>query len=162
MRTEQEILERLEQPALNDPFGFERNNLVDHLPFSSARTFLKDGVTEEEWEKGGRKPLERDAVEAEVADYMQFALDKAENHRGLSASRSLSHFKAWLWLLGDDDLYAFADDEDNYTNYGVPVLRAVGEKYGIPLPTSEAWFDNMSQGELCGGAECTDGGCGRA
>ena len=60
--------------------------------------------------------------------YMDFAWDKANSRRGLSAGRSLSHMSAWLWLMGEST----AADEimDNHYNYGKPWLRAICEAFG--------------------------------
>lgn len=65
----------------------------------------------------------------EITDYLPFAFTKAEDGRGISANRSICHFKNWLFALGDDELYNFADDEDNYPEYGFPILKAIKEKY---------------------------------
>jgi hypothetical protein len=45
---------------------------------------------------------------------MDFAWEKANNCRGLSAMRTMTHYKAWLWLLGQDGF----DDLENYSHYG--------------------------------------------
>ena len=52
---------------------------------------------------------------------MDFAWRKANDERGLSASRIVSHYRNWYWLLCDDSIN-FSDLEDNYEPYGKPVL----------------------------------------
>lgn len=93
-----------------------------------------------------------------MLDYMPFALGKAQDHRGLSASRSIDHFRAWLWMLSDDETLGFCDVEENYTNYGAPILREICENYGFDTP-AETWFANMASGGPCS-PDCRDG-CGQ-
>ena len=124
MRTEQEIINRIEVVKNADIFGTVRSDLIHCLPFSSAKKYLKDDVTEDDWEP---KLSDDDSVLQEIHDYMEFAWDKANNNRGLSAGRSLMHMQAWLWLLGEDQA---ADDIDDYSHYGKPQLRAICEHYG--------------------------------
>lgn len=153
MRTQKQIIARIEQIKEEDCFGVEQSDLIYYLTFDNAKPFLKPETTEATWNERlekHRTPL------GEIKEYMAFALDKAENHRGLSAGRSISHFKSWLWLVGDDELLAFISKGENYKNYGAPILRKIGEKYNIPLPTDDDWFKNMSNGRMCR-ADCDEG-----
>lgn len=154
-RTQEEILARIDAVAEEDFFGTQRNDLACFLTFENAKPFLNPEATKESWKES------TDSIGTPVDNikgYMPFALEKAENHRGLSAGRSIEHFKAWLWLLGDDELLAFADDHANYRNYGVPILRKIGEKYGLELPDDD-WFENMGKGKPC--RQGCQEGCGR-
>ena len=125
MRTTKQIIARIKKLKNQDFFGFQRNNLLRYLTFEDAKPFLKDGTTAEQWT---HHALTDDAVLEQLRSYMPFAWDKANNCRGLSASRSVDHMKTLLWLLGDplgeklDDIYEY---------YGKPCLAAVCEKYGI-------------------------------
>jgi len=159
MRTQDEIVTRLKGIAGDDFFGFASETLIVYLDYDQARPFLKDTATPESWATSQKPQLRLEAIKAEMADYMTFALDKAENHRGLSASRSIDRMSSWLWLLGDDELLEFASSEGNFANYGVPFLRKICEKYELPMPKGEIWFENMSKGRRCR-AGC-DEGCGR-
>ena len=126
-RTDQEILDRIEQVTPRDPlFGTERVDLTSTLPYEAARPLLKSGVTEEHWDEvvEGR---DEEAVKRRMRDYMPFAWDKANGCRGLSAARSLSHMAAWLWLLGWDQA---ADELSESSHYGKPALRAICEAFG--------------------------------
>lgn len=154
LRSQQEILDRIEEIKKLDFFGTERSDLALHLLYDNAKEFLKPDVDKESWDREVRG---RRAVLDEMRDYMTFALGKIEDHRGLSAGRSISHFRAWLWLLNDDELLEFSYVTENYRNYGAPILRRIGEKYGIALP-NESWFENMSYGLPCK-LNCEDG-CG--
>lgn len=122
MRTDDEILARIAEVAGRDFFGFERNDLITRLPFEKATAFLKAGAPADKW---NQEPRDRDAVIAEMLGYMPFAWEKANNERGISASRSMSHFNAWTWLAGDD-----FDDLTEYEFYGKDNLVMLCEKYG--------------------------------
>ncbi len=126
MRTPDEIVARIRylEEGDRDFLFFERSDLIEHLPFSHARPFLKPEAAESDWEQ---LPLSAPSIQAEMLDYMPFAWEKANNCRGISASRSISHMKAWLWLRGDD----LGERMDGlYEFYGKPCLRVICEKYG--------------------------------
>lgn len=88
-----------------------------------------------------------------IADYLPFALGKAQGHRGISATRSVEKMRAWAWAAG-------VELTDNYAQYGVPVLVDVAEKFGISDPLLESEdIKRMARGESCQ-ADCHDG-CGQ-
>lgn len=93
--------------------------------------------------------MNREAILAEMADYMGFAWDKALDHRGLSAGRSVEKIKAWLFLLGDTEAVEFADQDENYPQYGCPVLMYVSQRYGLAVPRDDA-AARMASGRHCG------------
>ncbi len=132
MRTDDEIIARIKSLESEDFFGFETGDLLKCLSFDVVRPFLKPEATAEEW--GDPLPRDRDSVLKRMHAYMDFAWEKANSFRGLSASRSISHFRAWIWLLGDD----FPDVE--YEHYGKEILVAICEKYGWP---SSQWDDGV-------------------
>ena len=136
-RTAEEILARYEERKPHDLFGFECGDYLDRLPFELAKPYLKDGVTEEQWEAVA-KPATRDAILEEMKEYLPFAFEKAYGERGLSALRSLQHYIAWIWLLND----GFSDEieydyENNYHSYGLPILIKIAQHYGWEIPTQE-------------------------
>jgi hypothetical protein len=122
MRTDEEILQRIKDVEANDWLGTERSDLIDCLPFSAAKPFLKDEATADDWKQEAR---DRESVLARMLDYMPFAWDKANNERGISAGRSMSHYSAWAWLIGED----FGDLGD-YEYYGKPQLVTICERFG--------------------------------
>lgn len=151
MRTEHEIVERCRELGRTneDFFGFQRSDLLPFVSFEAAREFLNDSATAENWE---HKPLSDDAVRAEMLDYVDFAWGKALDHRGLSAERSIEHYKAWIWLLGDEF------PEAGYKNYGAPTLLAICKKYELPM-----MFDSRVE-RMADGLPCRPGcseGCAR-
>lgn len=121
MRTQEEILARLS--VEDDIFGTVREDLVDFLNFDNAKPFLVEGAPEADWnEYQKHDPLK------EIADYLPFAWDKANNCRGLSAARSIAHFKNWLWLANRDDLVEKLED---YEYYGKPQLVMLSKLVGF-------------------------------
>lgn len=122
MRTVEEIVARINDREANDWLGFELGDYIDCLPFDAAKPWLKEGVTADEWTE---MPRDRDSVLARMLEYMPFAWEKANNGRGLSASRSMSHYTAWAWLVGDD----FGNLQD-YEYYGKDNLVRICNHYG--------------------------------
>lgn len=125
-RTAQEIVKQIE--LLNDVFFSFSGDLIEYLDFSDAKPLLEDDFVEKvetgekKWEKQTKSP------EDYIKDYMPFAWEKANWCRGLSAARSISHMRNWLWLLGYDDL---AKEIENYSYYGKPQLVKICELFGI-------------------------------
>ena len=135
-RTQEGILARIEAIAKNDVRGLERNDLVDFLDYEHAKPYLKEGTTEEEWAeyRAAIKPPKE-----QMKDYMDFAWEKANNKRGISAYRSLCHYSAWLWL---DDNEELAERIREYEYYGKPQLIAVCEYLCLD---PEQWDDHIRE-----------------
>lgn len=121
----------------SDPLGFKLEALAEFLPAVSPEA----------------KRLTEPDVLAVMKDYMAFAWGKALDHRGISTSRSVIKMSVWLWILGDVELLAFAENSTNYRNYGVPILRKISQKYNFEIPEeAKSWKD----GEPCQ-PNCEDG-----
>lgn len=149
MRTPEEILA---QCQLSESFfRFDVDALTEFLTFDQARPLFKDEALRTGWKS---EPITREAVLAKMRDYMEFAWDKVENHRGLSASRSIEKMEAWIWLLGDDDAARLVA-ATYYTNYGAPKLACICERYGFPIPDDEG-IRRMIRSQPCGltGRDC--------
>ena len=83
-----------------------------------------------------------------------------QDHRGLSAGRSIDHFRAWLWMDGEDELVEQINSEDiPFAQYGAPILKAISEKYGAPTPDDDATL-RMMLGSICEPDGCPYEGCG--
>lgn len=129
MRTQDEIVARINQRKPDDPLGFETSIYVDYLSFEYAKPFLMKGVTEEQWMRCVntiKTPID------EIFNYMPFAWRKANDCRGISANRSIIHCIAWLWLAEEDELSEKVEKlyETRYRYYGKPILEMICKKFG--------------------------------
>lgn len=143
MKTHDEIIQRIK--TSDDFFGFAGSALLELLPFDVARPLLAKDTecTAETW----KWHADRAAVLACMRDYMEFAWDKVVDHRGISASRSVEKFGAWLWALGDEETLRKFEATD-YAPYGAPQLAFVCETYGFQIPRSTA-IRRMVDGSPC-------------
>lgn len=148
MRTQDEIVARIREKR--SMFSFDAEVLVHSLDFDHAKEFLREERirperANEEWNT--TYPLSEEAVMKEFADYAQFAWGKAQDHRGLSANRSVDKLEAWTWLLGRDDVLA-ASEAAPYPSYGCPKLKIICEAFGFPVPTDTETV-RMMNGDPC-------------
>lgn len=128
MRTQQEILDRIASEKSDDFMGTQRSDLVDHLEFENAKPFLKPEYIQKVID--GTEKWEEDKTPAEtIIDYLPFAIGKAEDERGLSASRSICHMIAWLWLDGNPLAEQIENGEIEYEPYGMPILKKIKKQY---------------------------------
>lgn len=143
MRTRDEIAARLKLPS-DRIFDFGREVLIQYVSLPGFHP----------------RSLERDDVLREMREYMNFAWEKVEDHRGLSASRSVDKFIAWVWVLGDEGVYEELVEmqERAYPQYGAPILKKVCKTYDFPIPSSVA-IAAMAEGLPCEPG-CQQG-CGR-
>lgn len=124
MRTQEQIVQQIEIRKSDDFLGFETSEYLRFLDYEHAKPFLKEGVKPEEWEQPDENNTK--SILKIMLDYIPFAWDKAKGCRGISASRSISHYKAWIWMLDD----GFQIDEDSYCHYGKGLLRTICKQYG--------------------------------
>jgi hypothetical protein len=157
VRTEEDIFARWKYG--DDVLGLAGGDLVGRLSFDFAKSkgIVKEGVEREEWERG-TLDTSVEGIKREMVRYLSFAWDKTLDHRGISANRSILHIKNWLWLIGDEEALRFAESRGNYAQYGAPILKYVGNKYGAKIPSDER-AERMARGEFCE-PEC-DNGCER-
>ena len=110
----------------SDVFGAQRADLIGYLSFEKARPFRMPG---DQGDVGAQRV-------SRAGDRRDASVRCPGPRTSLSAPpRSIDHFRAWLWLLGDEML-RFADDGDNYPMYGKPILRRICEKYGFEWSAS--------------------------
>lgn len=124
MRTQEEIIQRIKDRSPQDFFGFEIDDYFRALSKESLES-LRGDIVKEDANLSEFQPdlINDDAILKQCRDYMDFAWDKANSGRGISASRSMSHYKAWLWMLGEDQF----EDIDDYQYYGKDNLRRICE-----------------------------------
>jgi len=121
MRTQEEILARIEEVKEDDIFGVMFTDLLAFLDWENAKQFLREEATEEHW-KEVKEANTRENIVRIMDAYYDFAKEKAENKRGLSAWRSMCHYSVWLWLLEEDFI-----DPLQYSQYGIPNLDKIHE-----------------------------------
>lgn len=156
-RTQSEILERIEALQEEDFFGFHKEVLLAALSYENAKPYINEAVTQEQWENDYSTLGDEKVTEAAL-DYLAFALNKALNHRGLSASRSVEKMTEYAWLLGRDDVSA-ALEEAEYAPYGAPVLQAWATTYGPDAQIvidRELVHDDGELARMLDGKQCTD------
>ena len=126
-RTDEEIIARIAEVKDRDFFGFEQNDLLICLSYSAAVSCLPSVADDapEDWEQESREVAD---VIDRMLTYMPFAWDKANNRRGLSAGRSMSHYSAWLWLAGDNE--GPLANILEYEFYGKDKLALICDHYG--------------------------------
>lgn len=154
MRTQDEIVAKIEASA--GFLDFTGEVLKPYLDFEHAKPYLNPGTTPEQWEDAREKDHGDNAIRAALAEYMAFAWGKVEDHRGISASRSVDKCSAWAWLLAGDDI-AREIDAAGYAQYGAPKLAVICQRFGLPIPQSEE-VQRMIGGQPC--VPGCDGGCG--
>lgn len=155
-RTQDEILARFRRS--DDFFGFGREVLILSMTDETLRQAIPDVELKEE-----HLPLTADALATEARDYLAFAVGKINDHRGLSAERSVIKLREFAWLLGRDDVLSAMDAAD-YPQYGAPQVKAFAYSLGWPFADfveeyERAGLMRMTNGEPCR-EECMDG-CGQ-
>lgn len=160
MRTQQEILDKYNKEK--DEFFSFAEDLIPYLSYENALPILKThGVemTKDEYEEKEAKEYSIEAIKKEMLDYLDFAFDKADRHRGLSAGRSIEHYEYWVFLLNDEKLQEDFDNAE-YKNYGVPKLAVIAEYLGVDFP-EDSTLEAMRDGEICPECKCGENsGCG--
>ena len=102
MRKQREIVDKINSLEGDDFFYHARGDLIGFLESSKDPT--------------------RENVIREMAKYIDFAFEKAEGERGLSAARSMDHYYAWIWLIDEQERFG---DVRRYSSYGLPHLRKI-------------------------------------
>ena len=127
MRTQEEIMTRFEKA--DDLFGTQKGDLIDYMTFENAKPYLQEEYVSKV-ESGEEKWEIKTDPKKEILEYLDFAYDKAKGERGLSAGRSMLHFRTWIWLDDEKFYNEIINLIDNYTNYGIPALDKISEHYG--------------------------------
>lgn len=130
VRSADAILARIEGFGSQDILGFRTEALAQFLTFDECKPLLKPDATP--WGASDDTPRTREGVLKVMRDYMGFAWTKANNERGISASRSIDKFGEWLWMLGDESTIA-AFEAAPYAMYGKPQLRVICDAYGFEV-----------------------------
>ena len=125
MKSVDEIKKFMNEVEEEDFLGAMRSDFIDCLPYDDAKEYLLDSVTADEWEKDCMKS-DADIIKR-IKEYLPFAWGKAYDERGISASRSIQHFRAWFFLLGEDEFYKKITwmEDNEFAMYGKPILETI-------------------------------------
>lgn len=139
MRTQEEIIQRVKDRAPEDFFGFEIDDYLRALP-KEALESLRGDIIKEDADLSDHVPdlTSDEAIQKQCLDYMEFAWDKANGGRGLSAGRTMCHYKAWLWMLGLDNFEHITD----YEFYGKDHLRKICDFLALD---ADEWDDGIRE-----------------
>ncbi len=137
MRSQDEIMQQLRdrKELGHDPMGNELMEYIYALDLEHVNKAFAEMRPDEEPLKEHNQLYATDEKMLHVMqDYIDFAYNKIEQQRGLSAERSVLHYIAWLWLIGNDALYEKADAmyQKNYRDYGRPIIDMIADHYGWP------------------------------
>ena len=114
---------------------FERDEVFDRRFTCRLMSF----VDESEWEKFGIRRKEgaepektkewtEENVLRQLKDDVDFGIEKALDHRGISSSLMAMVCRSWLDVLEDEDI-----DRDLYGWYGSELFKAIDQKYEFGL-----------------------------
>lgn len=144
LKSQEEIIQKLHQIQETQSFmDFRPEVLIDFLSMENAKPFLNQDYVkklESGEEQYGDVVTTIEECAQDFLDYMNFAWGKAEDERGISASRSIQKLGIWLWLMNRDDLRIIIEDDALYNPYGAPALIEVCSQMGIEVPKSLVKF----------------------
>ena len=95
MRSPEQIFQKIQELNMKDHFGFQREVMLGTLPFEFAKPLLKEGTTAEMWDDARNLGNDHNIIE-EMREYMIFGWEKAQNERGVSATRTVCKMMGWL------------------------------------------------------------------
>jgi len=124
-----DITEVMKTVLKEDSLGLTAADPIEFMTLEQAKEFLKKEAYEkyrsgeESWEYKEYTPAN---VVKVMKDYMKFAWDKANGCRGISAWRSIMHYRNWLYMLGED-FDSLREWIEDYEYYGKPQLAVLSE-----------------------------------
>ena len=141
MKTLEQISQQYKSQTLD---GRDISRLSQFIPYSKLSDFgltLKEGVTEEDWNKDV-KDFTRENVLKQLEKDLEFAFEKALNQRGISASLMYDVVKMWNRILEEG-----LENEDEYMWYGLPLFKKTAVKYGFDNPIGSDNGDESEYGD---------------
>lgn len=153
-RTQDEILARFRAIADDDWMGFRREVVTDAMTLETLCAAYPDhdpAKIAKAWE-----PTD---TEDHARQYLTLAIGKILDHRGISATRSVSKLGEYAWLLGRDDVVEAMHAAD-YAQYGAPKVKAFAEGMGWPWPGDLDDEDAAALARMAEGKHCEPEGCG--
>jgi hypothetical protein len=131
MLTQEQVLTEIKAGRASKAlYGRDYARLSSFFPASELETLgfsLKEGAVHEaiEWTE--------ENVKAQLAKDLAFAFEKALGKRGISADLMSCVIQTWMWVLEEKEL----SELDDYPQYGLPILKAVALKFGLPNPIGD-------------------------
>ena len=138
LQSSKSIREKYDTVKENDFFGFASQVYFEFIDWEDCKDLYQaEYIQDVESGKEKFEPI-TDIMEAaqDFLDYMNFAWGKAQDKRGISASRSITKLSAWLWIMGRPDLSEEIEKDELYNPYGASALISICEKMGINVPAS--------------------------
>ena len=143
MKTLEQVIKDYKDNTLDSRLSYR---FAQFLTFDKLEEFgfaLKDGVTEEEYNKSV-KPFTRENVLAQLEKDVAFGFEKALDQRGLSSNMMFECVKFWNDIL-EEGLENW--DDNNYAMYGLPLFKATAVKYGWDNPIGNDYGNESKYGE---------------
>lgn len=125
MRSFKEMKKFIEK---NDLLGMTYGDIVDCLSYEKAKEYLTDDYIkkiesgEVKWEEYNEYTIIK-----KIKEYLNFAWVKANNQRGLSASRSIKHFQNWFYMFNNKYCNELVKVLEDYEYYGKPWLVIISK-----------------------------------
>jgi hypothetical protein len=76
----------------------------------------------------------RENILEQVKKDVKFGFEKALNKRGISSSLMNDVMKMWAYVFSDEFIF---ENIDNYSMYGLPLLKEMAIKFGFENPIGE-------------------------
>jgi len=157
MRTQDEIVAKCIEVE-KDAFGFFTSEvLIPYLDQEHVKPFLRKKDEISSWHEVHNHHQSDEDVLTGMREYIGFAWQKVYKHKGITAITAVAKLRAWVWLLGDDELYRWTGLEESCRNFGAPAFKRVSERYVFEIPDLKE-VQNMASGRKCR-PDC-DEGCG--
>jgi hypothetical protein len=109
MRSQLAIEKRAKKQFNHDNTGFEWTMYIPYLSYERAIRIVPT-LPRDEWQAEHDMVTSKPVLQ-QMREYMPFAKKKAAEGRNLSSQRSLRHYVAWFWLLGQEEM---ADSIEKY------------------------------------------------
>lgn len=107
--------------------------LLDFLPVEEWETF---GFKQKEKREHNPKEWTKENIIIQLKEDLEFAIEKAINHRGISASLMYDVLRSWCMIL-ENGL-----EKTAYGWYGDKLIKAVDEYYNFELFKAEAFVES--------------------
>lgn len=95
--TPEQIIEAYETIIKRDDIFGEYSSCLNYLPFENVKPYLKEGVTEKEWDENRKNDED---LRNDFKHYESWWREKIEDERGISVCRGKAQFAIRMMLAG--------------------------------------------------------------